>query len=64
MRIYLLILLKGTFGEEGWGNCVWSTVLWFFVALKTIIIVSIGLALGAKINFTINDKIQLFFLPL
>lgn len=63
MRIYLLILLKplkGTFGEEGWGNCVWSTVLWFFVALKTII-VCIGLALGAKINFTIDDKIQLFF---
>lgn len=64
MRIYLLILLKGTFGEERWGNCVWSTVLWFLLALKTIIIVSIGLALGAKINFTIDDKIQLFFLPL
>lgn len=42
MLIYLLILLKGTFGEEGWGNCVWSTV-------------------GAKINLTIDDKIQLFF---
>lgn len=60
IHAYLFInTSKRDFWLGGVGDCVWSTVLWSFVALKTII-VSIGLALGAKINFTIDDKIQLF----